>query len=103
MRGVASLERRLLVKCVGLVEGGAAVVVAAGQRHVLRGEVVLGFGARQSKALQRPAQLLQAALARVQSSHRLVGHVHVVRLGRQGVHHRVYRLALAAQVFLSVR
>lgn len=105
MRGVPSLERRLLVEGVRLVEGRAAVALAAParQRYVLGGEVVLGLGPGQRQPLEGPAQLGQVAVAGVQPRHRLLGEVHVVRLGRERVHDGVDGLALAAEVLLAVR
>ena len=70
MRGVASLERRLLVERVGLVEGGPAVVLAAPRHgHVLRREVVFRLGPGQGQPLQCPAEFLQAAVAGVEARH----------------------------------
>lgn len=105
VRGVASLERGLLVERVRFVEGGPAVVLAAPrQRDILRGEIVLRLWTRQrGQTLQGAAELLEAAVAGVEAGDRLVGEVHVVGLGGEGVHHRVDGFAFAAEVFFAVR
>lgn len=66
VRGVASLERRLLLKCVGFVKGRAAVVLATPAKgHILRSKVVLGFGTGQLQPFQGPARFRQTAVAGV--------------------------------------
>lgn len=105
MRGVTSLKRRLLVKRVRLVEHRSTIVLGASaiQGDVLGGEVVLRLGAWQrGMRLERPPQVLQASVAAMKSRDALLRQVDVVRLSGQSVHHRVYRLALAAQIFFAV-
>lgn len=84
------------------MERRLAVVLASRQGDVLRGEVILRLRTRQREPLQRFADILEAAVARVQPSYRLVGHVHVVCLGCECVYYGVYRFTFAAQVFFAM-